>query len=213
MFHYFLDDERKMVRRSTLLPLKKEKYISTKWTRTHFHPRSKRYRSRKFSTASSFFPGGILTSNRAYGSRSTSSLPGFLRRRRNQRAYLRYINGTRSSSDVRGANKEERVLSAINRHQPAIIIDTRCPHNESIYTDVYRYTILSPVRLSRDYAAANLPSPPASSFFLLPLASIRSRFLSLFLPPSSSRQKDYLRSATFSNCFVGKYLSNERGYR
>lgn len=157
-----------MARRSTLLPLKKEKYISTKWTRTHFHPRSKRYRSRKFSTASSFFPGGILTSNRAYGSRSTSSLPGFLRRRRNQRAYLRYINGTRSSSDVRGANKEERVLSAINRHQPAIIIDTRCPHNESIYTDVYRYTILSPVRLSRDYAAANLPSPPASSFFLLP---------------------------------------------
>lgn len=181
-------------RRSTLLPLKKEKYISTKWTRTHFHPRSKRYRSRKFSTASSFFPGGILTSNRAYGSRSTSSLPGFLRRRRNQRAYLRYINGTRSSSDVRGANKEERVLSAINRHQPAIIIDTRCPHNESIYTDVYRYTILSPVRLSRDYAAANLPSPPASSFFLLPFLLRRFDLvfsLSFFPPPPLGKRIIY----------------------
>ena len=43
-----------------------------------------------------------------------------------------------------GANKEERgVLAAINRHRPTIIIDTRCPRNESIYTAVYRYVILS----------------------------------------------------------------------
>lgn len=48
-----------------------------------------------------------------------------------------------------GANKEERgVLAAINRHEPTIIIDTRCPHNESIYTAVYRYVILSGVYLS-----------------------------------------------------------------
>lgn len=68
----------------------------------------------------------------------------------------------------RGANKEETaVLPAINRHQPAIIIDTRCPHNESIYTDVDRYAILSPVRLSRDYATAANLHPPASCLFLL----------------------------------------------
>lgn len=74
----------------------------------------------------------------------------------------------------RGANKEETaVLPAINRHRSAIIIDTRCPHNESICTDVYRYTILSPVRLSRDYAA-DLPSPP-----LLSLSCVNSIILSL----------------------------------
>lgn len=85
----------------------------------------------------------------------------------------------------RGANKEETaVLPAINRHRPAIIIDTRCPHNESICTDVYRYTILSPVRLSRDYAA-DLPSPPLLSpscvnSIILSLSSGKGLFAQLF---------------------------------
>lgn len=102
---------------------------------------------------------------------SISSLQRFLRRRgRNQRAYLRNINAgwletRRVSARERctyvctyirarrspppppvesGANKEERgVLAAINRHRATIIIDTRCPRNESIYTAVYRYVILS----------------------------------------------------------------------
>lgn len=99
----------------------------------------------------------------------------------------------------RGANKEETaVLPAINRHRPAIIIDTRCPHNESICTDVYRYTILSPVRLSRDYAA-DLPSPP-----LLSPSCVNSIILSL----SSSLEKDYSRN--FSKLFRREISSFER---
>lgn len=98
----------------------------------------------------------------------------------------------------RGANKEETaVLPAINRHRPAIIIDTRCPHNESICTDVYRYTILSPVRLSRDYAA-DLPSPP-----LLSPSCVNSIILSLSL-----LEKNYSRN--FSKLFRRRISSFER---
>lgn len=104
----------------------------------------------------------------------------------------------------RGANKEETaVLPAINRHQPAIIIDTRCPHNESIYTDVDRYAILSPVRLSRDYATAANLHPPASCLFLL--SSCANSILRVLLSLSLFPLRSEIIYATFPNCFLAPF--------